>query len=210
MFVDLLTGGQLTPEFIAINPAHTVPVLEDKTNNITLTESCAILQYLAEVFQLHGAWGIPQEDFAVKHKVLNALANHPNVSRKTTMVIFDTWRSFWQGTPFDVEVLKSHIALAVKDLYPMLEAALLRNNGWLAADVPTIADAHAFPEIFQVTKTEGNFTMALYDFAEFPAIRAWLERCAAVWFDETDEDWVSTKGFVEYTFENIPAFRLLE
>ncbi len=45
-FVELLTGEQLSPEFISVNPNGAVPVLEDGL--FRLTESSAILKYLAD------------------------------------------------------------------------------------------------------------------------------------------------------------------
>lgn len=45
--VDLLTGQHLKPEFARINPNCLVPVLED--GDFRLTESSAILKYLADV-----------------------------------------------------------------------------------------------------------------------------------------------------------------
>ena len=44
--VDLFTGAQYKPEYLAINPSHQVPVLEDE--GFRLTESSAILKYLAD------------------------------------------------------------------------------------------------------------------------------------------------------------------
>jgi len=44
--VDLFTGAQYKPEYAAINPSSQVPVLED--GNFRLTESSAILKYLAD------------------------------------------------------------------------------------------------------------------------------------------------------------------
>ncbi len=46
--VDLFTGEQYKPAFEAINPNHMVPVLED--GDFRLTESSAILKYLADAF----------------------------------------------------------------------------------------------------------------------------------------------------------------
>ena len=44
--VDLFTGGHMKPEYAAINPSRQVPVLDD--DGFTLSESSAILKYLAE------------------------------------------------------------------------------------------------------------------------------------------------------------------
>ncbi len=44
--VDLFTGAQYQPEYVAINPSRQVPVLQD--DDFRLTESSAILKYLAD------------------------------------------------------------------------------------------------------------------------------------------------------------------
>lgn len=46
--IDLRAGEQLTPEFLAINPAAKLPVLVD--GDLVLTESAAIQLYLAEKY----------------------------------------------------------------------------------------------------------------------------------------------------------------
>ena len=44
--VDLSKKEHMTPEFLAMNPAHTVPVLKD--DDVTLSESRAIMGYLVD------------------------------------------------------------------------------------------------------------------------------------------------------------------
>jgi glutathione S-transferase len=44
--VDLFTGAHMKPDYAAINPSRQVPVLDD--DGFTLTESSAILKYLAD------------------------------------------------------------------------------------------------------------------------------------------------------------------
>jgi GSH-dependent disulfide-bond oxidoreductase len=46
--VNVFAGEGRSPEFLALNPAGKIPVLRDRAANLVLTESCAILQYLAE------------------------------------------------------------------------------------------------------------------------------------------------------------------
>ena len=46
--VDLMTGEHMKPPYRAINPSRLVPVLED--GDFRLTESSAILKYLADKF----------------------------------------------------------------------------------------------------------------------------------------------------------------
>ena len=52
--VDLLNGDQLKPAFLALNPNHRMPVLED--DGFVLWESNAIMQYLAAKRPDAGLW----------------------------------------------------------------------------------------------------------------------------------------------------------
>ena len=66
--IDLGKGETRTPEFLAMNPYHTVPTLKDEENGLVLYESGAILQYLAEKLN----WTkitIPKDDVVVRAKV---------------------------------------------------------------------------------------------------------------------------------------------
>jgi GST-like protein len=46
--IDITQGEQFNPDFLAISPNNKIPVLYDPENDFYLTESVAILQYLAE------------------------------------------------------------------------------------------------------------------------------------------------------------------
>jgi glutathione S-transferase len=52
--LDLVKGDQMKPEFIALNPNHRMPVLED--DGLVLWESNAIMQYLASKRPESGLW----------------------------------------------------------------------------------------------------------------------------------------------------------
>src|SRR5262249_12957504 len=54
VFVDLLNGDHMKPEFAALNPNRKMPVLED--DGFVLWESNAIMQYLASKKPASGLW----------------------------------------------------------------------------------------------------------------------------------------------------------
>lgn len=49
-YIDLMGGEHLKPEFLAINPAHSVPTIVDHETKLTLWESRAILGYLVDKY----------------------------------------------------------------------------------------------------------------------------------------------------------------
>jgi len=49
--LDFAKGENRTPEFIAVNPNHMVPCLVSPCGSLTLWESGAIIQYLADAYQ---------------------------------------------------------------------------------------------------------------------------------------------------------------
>jgi len=54
--VDVLGGGTRTPEFLSLNPQHTVPVLVD--GNVVITESRAAITYLVSQHKPSGLYPI--------------------------------------------------------------------------------------------------------------------------------------------------------
>jgi glutathione S-transferase len=62
--VDLFHGEQYKDEFVAVNPCHMVPVLDD--GDFRLTESSAILKYLASKYKLPS---YPTNDLKKRAKV---------------------------------------------------------------------------------------------------------------------------------------------
>lgn len=48
-YVHPRSGQTMTPEFLALNPRHKIPVL--KHGDLVITESAAIVQYLSETFE---------------------------------------------------------------------------------------------------------------------------------------------------------------
>ena len=152
--VDIFAGETLTPEFAALNPARTTPVLE-LDDGTPLAESAAILWYLAE-----GTAYLADERLA-RARVLQWLC----FERALTPAIAGARFQIMTGrtdpeTPFLLE--KGRTGLATLD-------RRLEDRDWVATDTPTIADV----ALFAYTHVADD---AGFDLAAHSSIVAWLER----------------------------------
>jgi glutathione S-transferase len=156
--VDIFAGDTLTDEFARLNPERTTPVLE-LDDGQTLTESAAILWYLAE-----GSDFLP-DDRLGRAQVLRWLcferAFTPAVAGARFQVM--TGRTD-DETPF--LLAKGRSALAQLD-------RRLDGRDWVALDAPTIADVALFGYA-HVADDAG------FDLTAHPAIEAWLDRVRAL------------------------------
>jgi glutathione S-transferase len=156
--VDIFAGETLTDEFAALNPARTTPVLE-LDDGQALPESAAILWYLAE-----GTTFLPDDRLARAH-VLRWLCFERALTPAVAGARFQVMTGRTDDeTPF--LLAKGREVLASLD-------RRLQDRGWVALDVPTIADI----ALFGYTHVAGD---AGLDLAAHPAIEAWLDRIRAL------------------------------
>jgi glutathione S-transferase len=157
--VDLFAGEQMKPEYIKMNPQHTVPVLDD--NQFYISESRAALQYLAN------AYGTPQTE-----------SLYPKDAKKRAVV--DQRLLFDMGTLYkafaDAYYPKIFYKQAIDDeKVKKLDEALGYLNGFLektkyfAGDNMTIAD---FTLVASLTKIEA----VNHDLKKYPATAAYLAK----------------------------------
>jgi glutathione S-transferase len=160
--VDILRGDSRTPEFLARNPNGKVPLLEIAPDRC-LAESNAILCYLA-----HGTPLLPDERYA-RAKVLEWLffeqySHEPYIATVRFWVKFlgkgEEWRE-----KIEAAMVKGVAALGVME-------RRLQDHPFLTGDAYTIADIALFA--YTHVADEGG-----YDLSRFPAVQAWLDRCAA-------------------------------
>ncbi|MFD4840987.1 glutathione S-transferase family protein [Achromobacter sp. NPDC058515] len=154
--VDLRSGEQKRPGFLALNAFGQVPVIDD--NGAVIADSNAILVYLAK---RHGgeAWlpADPAGSAAVQRWLSVAagpLAAGPAAARLVTLF----------GAPYDVQatLARAHALLAVME-------GELGSREFLAGNAPTIADVACYAYVAHAP--EGNVSLAGY-----PHVRAWLAR----------------------------------
>ncbi|MBN9287425.1 MAG: maleylacetoacetate isomerase [Gammaproteobacteria bacterium 39-13] len=170
VFVDLLKEGgqQLTAKYALVNPQKLVPTLFDEANNITLTQSMAIIEYLEENY--------PQIALLPENKVerahVRSLANmiacdiHPlNNLRVLKYLKHDLHLS---------EELKNQwYHHWIREGFSAVEKVLKRNDkttSFCFGEQPTLADICLVPQMYNAQR----FKVKIED---FPVISRINENC---------------------------------
>lgn len=159
--VDLASGAHKAPEFLKLSPFGLVPAIED--NGVALSDSNAILVYLARRYSVDHAW-LPDEPLAAAEVqrwlsvAAGEIAQGPCAARLVTVF----------GVPLDhgAAIARSHALLRV--IEPLLSA-----RRFLAGHEITIADIAGYSYIAHAP--EGGV-----DLEPYPALRAWLARIEAL------------------------------
>ncbi|WP_215608880.1 glutathione S-transferase family protein [Leptothoe spongobia] len=157
--VDLLTGEQHTPEYLAKNPAGKLPLLEIQPGQ-TLPESNAILYYLSQ-----GTNFLPtdlyQQAQVLQWMFFEQYSHTPNVAIARYIVRF-------LGNPPDHQA-----SLAMKQTagYAALDVMEqhLQTRTFFVGEHYTIADISLYA--YTHVADEGDF-----DLSNYPAINGWLNR----------------------------------
>jgi len=161
--VNLLTGEQHRPEFLRINPAGKVPVLVD--GDVVLTESAAIVIYLAEKYPDKGLLPVDRKQLAQAYRwVMFAMTELEQPLWRIT-------RHSWLY-PEDQRI-PAEIPAASQEFIAM--AAVLEDHmtgrQLIVGDTITIADC--------VTAYLMDWANEYHLIDEHPQLRAYLERMYA-------------------------------
>ena len=160
---DTRAGQTRTSEFLEINPAGKVPVLETEDGNL-LPESNAILFYLAEGTPLLPEGRLERAQ-ALRWMSFEGSVLQPNLAVARFLVMFvemdderrEMLRQKQRAGYVALEILEGHLK----------DEEFLVGGRYTVADVSLYAYIHA--------AHEGGF-----DHRPFPATRAWLERVASL------------------------------
>lgn len=159
--VNLAAGEHKKPEFLAKNPLGQVPVLED--GDVTLSDSNAILVYLAAKYDKTGTW-YPADPVALGcvQRWLSLAAGEiaAGPARARLINVF--------GAKHDMQVAQQVAARVLG-----FAESELQGSAYLTGDNPTIADVAAYTYIAHAP--EGDVSLKPY-----PALRAWLKRVEAL------------------------------
>lgn len=159
--VDLARGAHREPAFLALNPFGQVPVLQD--GDVTLSDSNAILVYLAQTYDASRTW-LPADPAAAAavQRWLSVAAGELAFGPATARLI-----ALFKA-PLDLDRAK---AIAARILGLMNDHLAARR--FLVGDGPTIADVALYS--YTAHAPEGGVSLEPY-----PAVRAWLGRIEAL------------------------------
>ncbi|EDW81091.1 uncharacterized protein Dwil_GK11205 [Drosophila willistoni] len=169
--VDLDAGDHLKPEFVKINPQHTIPTLVD--DGFALWESRAILIYLAEKYGKDDSLypKDPQQKALVNHRIFFDLGTlYQSYVYYYYPQLFEE-----EKKPADPENYKK-IASAFEQFNTLLEGHL-----YAAGEKLTLAD-------FALLSTVSTFEVSAYDFSKYPNVVRWYENAKKV-IPGWEENW---------------------
>lgn len=155
--LDLMSGEQMKPEFLKINPQHTIPTLDD--NGFALWESRAIMGYLADQYG-------KDDSFYPKDPKKRAVVNQRLYFDMGTL--YQRFADYYypqilQKAPADPEKLKK-----MEEGLEFLNQ-FLAGKKYVAGSEMTIAD-------LSILATISTYELAGYDLKEFSNIDKWYSR----------------------------------
>src|SRR5215217_3012395 len=162
---DTKDGETHAPNFLRnVNPDGKVPVLELEDGTM-LPESGAILCYLAE-----GTPYLPEEKLeralVLRWMFFEQYSLLPNLSRPRLWSMWSVEMTAQRRAELEQLFEQGYRALGVMERH-------LGDHEFFVGDSPTVADVALY--VYPRLSPEGG-----YDLGAFPAVRAWLERIAAL------------------------------
>jgi len=156
---NLQTGENRTPEFIKMNPLHTIPTLDD--NGFYLADSRGVLQYFANAYGKDDSLypKDPKKRAIVDQRFLFDLGVLYKAFADAYYVIFA------QNKPEAKNIETLNEKLGFLETY-------LSQTKYSAADHLTIAD-------FSIVATLNTFELVGHDLSKFPKTVKYLEKCRA-------------------------------
>lgn len=176
--VDLMKGEHMTPEFLKMNPQHTIPTIDD--NGFYLHESRAILGYLVQKYG--------KDD-----------SLYPKDPKKRAIVdqrlYFDMGTLYQRFGDYYYPVIFGSASFDPEKKKKMDEAmgflnTFIGDSAYAAGDKLTIAD-------LALVATVSTYDVADYDLTPYPNVKRWFEKVKA-----TAPDYEEANG------KNVLAFKV--
>lgn len=158
-------NGSRHPNFLAKNPAGTIPTLEDPQSGFCLGEAHAIMCYLANK---HGWTDVYPEAPEARARVDWYLNYHHRNLRDASIGLVAPKIRKDLNIP---EAMQQAARATLTNALKALDTGWLEGNTYLTGDALTLADFAAYVEIGQL---QPGFTN-VYDFSPFANVQRWLQ-----------------------------------
>ncbi|PNF22940.1 Glutathione S-transferase 1-1 [Cryptotermes secundus] len=156
-YLELFKGEHMTPQYLKLNPQHTVPTLDD--NGFTLGESRAIICYLVEQYA-------KDDSLYPKEAKKRALVNHKLYFDATTLnqrfLNYYVPIMFEGAEPVPAQYKKLEEAYEIFDKF-------LEGQTWAAGDHLTIAD-------LALVATVSSAEILGFDITKYPNVSKWFAK----------------------------------
>ncbi|XP_011644592.1 glutathione S-transferase 1-like [Pogonomyrmex barbatus] len=176
---DLMAGEHLKPEFLKMNPQHTIPTLDD--NGLYLWESRAIMAYLANQYGKNDSLypKDPKKRAVVDQKLYFDLGTlYQSFADYYYVMIFTG------VTPDQAKYDKMNNALGFLDKF-------LEGENYVAGKTLTLAD-------LTIVVTVGNFKVMDHDLSKYSNILRWYDRVQAEAPKYNEIEGPSMKAFKDF------------
>lgn len=158
--IDLRHKDQFDSDFVALNPLHKVPVLDD--GDVLLRDSAAIMVYLARTYGKSDLYPDAPAEMADVQQWLSFSVNE----------VFNGLALVRANVIFKRGMDQAALTKAAEDALNMLEHRLT-DHEWLSLGRFTLADLACYP--YTALSHEGGI-----DLARWPAVQAWCGRVEAL------------------------------
>ena len=164
-------GEADSDDYLKKFPSGVIPAYEERDTGFCLTESNAILIYLAQKHQWEDL--LPQKDLQRNAKVHQWLHWHHSNLRLATVHIFRPVMLGTMGVERKPEAEQRDAKLgakAMRDNMLVMTHGALKSSPYLTGESLTIADIAAYCELDQLV------ALKAFDFSKWPEVSQWLGR----------------------------------
>lgn len=155
---NLMAGEHMKPEFLKLNPQHTIPTLVD--NGFPMWESRAIQIYLVEKYG-------KDDSLYPKDPQKRAVVNQRLFFDMGTF--YQRFGDYWYPQIFAKAPANPDNEKKMQEAVEFLNT-FLEGHQYAAGDQLTIAD-------LSLAASAATYEVAGFDFSKYPNVHAWLERC---------------------------------
>jgi len=165
--VNIIKGEQKLDWFLKINPNGRIPALVDNSTGITISQTGAILQYLADTYDKKRLWSYEPgtKEYWLQQEILifQVAENGPIQGQAN-------WFTFYASE--DIEYAKNRYKNETKRIYGVFEKYLERNkeNGLF------LVGNHYSPADFALVCWANGLERLNIDTGEYPLLKQWLEK----------------------------------